>query len=63
MITIDEIRQAMLLLKDPYAKHKSTAETLMYSLRLYQDRGEYDGTLESAIACLKQASYEVAGDV
>ena len=34
---------------------------LARSLRVYQDRGEFDGSLESAIECLTLAEYEIEG--
>lgn len=35
---------------------------LAYSLAIYESRGEYKGTVESAIECLKQAEYEFESD-
>lgn len=32
---------------------------LTLSLKVYHDRGEYDGTVESAYECLERACYEL----
>src|SRR4051812_27067670 len=32
---------------------------LTLSLRVYRDRGEFDGSIASAIECLEQAEYEI----
>lgn len=32
---------------------------LMQSLEIYKERGEFDGTLNSAIECLTLAGYEI----
>lgn len=36
-----------------------TEAQLVSSLKTYIDRGEFDGSIESAIACLELAGYEV----
>jgi len=37
----------------------STVNSLVCSLELYKDRGEFDGTIKSAKKCLRQADYEI----
>ena len=41
----------------------STSEKqLVNSLKVYQSRGEFNGTISSAIECLKQAGYELTSE-
>ena len=37
----------------------SFVNTLVCTLDLYKDRGEFDGTIASAKKCLRQAEYEI----
>lgn len=63
-VTLDQVRKAMELAKGDVGKlpiHGSVENQLAHSLKVYQDRGEYDGTEESAIDCLLQARYEIEG--
>lgn len=55
MITQNQILDAMVLASLDLT---GTCQ-LARSLTLYRDRGEYNGTLQSAIDCLQQADYEV----
>lgn len=61
MITRLEVLKAMQLLTNPagYLNCSALHKQLAQSLELYEERGEYDGTIESAIECLTLAAYEI----
>lgn len=61
MITLDEVRKAIKMVENPIEWLNCTAveKQLSKSLEIYQDRNEFDGSLESAIECLKLAEYEI----
>jgi hypothetical protein len=58
MITKQQIERAMDALKDKLTREE---RGIYYSLKVYQQRGEYDGTYTSAVECLRTACYEVEG--
>jgi len=64
VITKSEVLSAMNLLSAPsgYLSATATEKQLASSLEVYERRGEFDGSLESAIECLERAEYEI-GDV
>lgn len=59
MIKQDDITKAMRMVENPreYLNCESVHKQLAMALELYQDRGEYDGTYESAYECLVSAAY------
>lgn len=42
-----------------YGFRKEPHTQISMALQLYKDRGEFDGTVLSAIECLQQAEYEI----
>jgi len=63
-IRIEDVQKAMRMLDNPreYLFCEALHKQLAGSLEVYEGRGEYDGTLASALECLRLAEYEV-GDV
>ena len=63
MIKESTIRRVMALVSvvHPDTEFSALEAQLMRSLRVYQDRGEFDGTYNSACKCLLQAGYELVG--
>lgn len=61
MITKGHIHRAMAMasLIHPETAFTYLERQLLGSLLVYKSRGEFDGTFESAIECLKQAEYEI----
>lgn len=61
MIQIKDVRKAIKVEKNAnnYLKIKALHQKLAVTLMLYGSRGEYTGTLESALSCLKLAGYEI----
>lgn len=59
MITEHDIKKAMRMLENPreYLNCESVHKQLAMALELYQDRGEYNGTYESAYECLTSAAF------
>lgn len=56
-----QIRKAMRMIEDPseYLNCLAVHKQIVLSLEVYERRGEYDGTLGTAIECLKLAGYLV----
>lgn len=63
MLSIRQIEKAMRMVADPteYLCCEAEDKRLAKTLELYEERGEFDGTLQSAQRCLHRASYEVEG--
>lgn len=61
MIRIEDVQKAMRMLDNPmeYLSCEALHKQLAMSLEVYQDRGEFDGTVESAVECLEMAQYEI----
>jgi hypothetical protein len=57
MLTKDQIILAMWRV----AVSSYRADQVVQTLRLYRDRGEYDGSYDSAVECLELACYEIEG--
>jgi hypothetical protein len=64
MISRLEVLKAMQMLENPvgYLNCSAVHKQLAGSLEVYQRRGEYDGTIKSAIECLELAGYEIEGE-
>ena len=62
MLTSKNVYEAMELLLKPIGYLSASAESkaIARSLEVYEDRGEFDGTFDSAINCLSMAGYEIA---
>lgn len=65
-IPVDKVKKAMELVKDGSVSKLAVRggpveNQLAHSLKVYQDRGEYDGSLDSAIESLLMAGYEIQG--
>ena len=62
MITINQVKRAMALVAiyNDFGDAPPIERQLAMSLKVYVDRGEFDGTLDSAIGCLTLACYEIA---
>lgn len=64
MISLDDIVKAIVLISHPVddwhvGEGEKLRATLAQSLLVYMRRGEFDGTLASAVGCLRLAEYEV----
>ncbi len=60
MITVRDIKEAIDFMLAGYKyTHIPLKQQLVNSLHVYEDRGEFDGSIKSAIDCLTQAGYEV----
>jgi len=57
---IDHIKKAMKMVENPreWLSAMAVDKQLAKALELYQERGEYDGTLQSARECLELAAFE-----
>jgi len=53
MITVYDIITAIKMMES------KTVQQVIQSLKVYQDRGEFDGSVESAKECLELAGYEI----
>ena len=64
MITKNELHRILALVSVIYPNTEITAKEaqLARSLRVYQDRDEFDGSYESACECLTLAGYEIDTD-
>lgn len=63
VITKSNIETAIKYLNTKIPKKSSLSKDIAVSLSTYKTRGEFDGSLESAIKCLKQAEYEIEDEV
>jgi hypothetical protein len=65
MVTKNDIHRAMALVRDSTKNldvpMTSLNKQLFLALCLYKQRGEFDGSYESAIQCLAMAGYEIEG--
>ncbi len=63
MLTIKQVKSAIKLhqLNSNWLQCSPLTQKLSQTLSLYNMRGQYDGTLNSAIDCLEQAGYEIRG--
>lgn len=63
MITKNELHRILSFVSVIYPDADCTAKEahLARSLRVYQDREEFDGSFESAVECLIRAGYEIEG--
>lgn len=62
MVTLEEIQSAMRIERENQSiKSSSTLpRVLAMTLRLYRERKEYDGTMNSAMSCLEQCCYDTS---
>lgn len=62
MLTVQDVKKAMRMLEDPseYLFCEAVHKQLARALELYEERGEYTGTLEEALECLERAAYEIS---
>lgn len=60
-LRICHVEKAMRMVESPseWLNCYAVEKQLAMALELYQDRGEFDGTLESAVECLEQAAFEI----
>lgn len=63
-IRIEHVQKAMRMVDNPreYLSCEALDKQLAMALELYQSRGEYDGTIESAVECLELAAFEFESD-
>lgn len=61
MLTAYDIKLAILILQNPEgnAPYKLLHKQLADSLKVYFERGEFNGSFASAIKCLRLAGYEI----
>lgn len=61
MIRIEDVQKAMRMVDNPleYLSCEAVHKQLAMALELYQDRCEFDGSIESAVECLERAQYEI----
>lgn len=61
MLTREDIIEGMRLINQPtrYLFASEESKQVAGSLEVYADRGEFDGSFESAVECLKQAEFEI----
>jgi len=61
MIRLENVKKAIAMINSPseWLNCDAVEKQLAMALELYQDRGEFDGTLISAIDCLELACYEI----
>jgi hypothetical protein len=58
MITKLDVQKAMVIIK--YNRYiQDDLKQIIMALKLYKERGEYNETYNSAVACLKLAGYEI----
>ena len=62
MINVEQIKNAIDYLYKTNAYLDFTEDQIARSLQVYIDRGEFNGSLSSAIECLQMAGYEVNHD-
>lgn len=60
MLHKDDLLKAVKMFHNPseYLNCEWVHKQLVLSLELYEDRGEFDGSPESALECLELAGYE-----
>lgn len=63
MITESEVRQAMAMVAvlADWSNGNKVERQLAGSLKVYVDRGEFNGTFQSAVGCLSLAGYGLEG--
>lgn len=61
MVKIEEILRAIDLVETKYLSMTWTERQLKGSLEIYKTKGEFDGSTQSAIECLKRTGYEIEG--
>lgn len=61
MIPLEIVKRAVELVNSDWYGFtwNSVGNQIVMTLRLYKEREEFDGSLESAIECLKLTQYEV----
>lgn len=64
MIRIEDVQKAIRMVENPmeYLSCEALHKQLAMALELYQDRGEFDGTVSSAVECLELACFEIQSD-
>lgn len=63
-IRIEHVQKAMRMVESPreWLNCLALEKQLAMALELYEDRGEFDGTIETAVECLERAAYEIQSD-
>lgn len=62
MITKSDVIKAIKIIRGEVLPMNFNTHLIVQALLLYKQRSEWDGSLESAIQCLKQAEYEIKED-